>query len=810
MKTILIVDDLERNLYLLRSILADAGYQIFEARNGSEALGVARQEPPDVIISDVLMPVMDGFSFCRACKQDKQLAAIPFVFYTATYTDPQDEALAFKLGAARFLVRPVETGEFLAMLRQVLREFEQGQLGFSDVPPEDETTYFRLYNEVLINRLEHKVVELEQQIRQREEVEALAHLQLAALSATANAIVITDTEGIIEWVNPAFSTLTGYSLAESVGHNPRDLIRSGRHSRTFYSQMWQTILAGSVWQGEIINRRKDGSFYTEEQTITPVPDKTGRITHFVSVKQDVTARKETEARLLQTQQRLQQAASAGNVGLWDWDLRTNKVYFSPEWKRQVGYADGEISNNFDEWQSRVHPDDLPRCLKTVNDFIANPWPGYQLEFRFRHKDGSYRIILARASLLYDEAGQAVRMLGSHLDITTLRELEVEKEALAAQVYQAQKVESIGRLASGIAHDFNNMLVPIIGFAELGLIDSPPDSKAANHFSQIKVAGERAKDLTRQLLAFSRHQVLELTAVNLNKLVSDLEKILQRLVRENVEFRLRLAADIGLVTADVGQIEQVLMNLVINASDAMPTGGTLTIETANVTLDETYVAAHLGSRPGPYVMLTVTDTGHGMDSATRERIFEPFFSTKERGKGTGLGLSTVFGIVKQHGGNIWVYSEPDMGATFKVYLPVTDKPVSNHTPSEQSIAEMPTGTETVLLVEDDDSVREVVNNVLQMYGYRVLAAEDRDRAMALVEAHDGPIDLLLTDVILPKVTGLELYRQLGQIRPKLKVLYMSGYTDDAISQLQTLEKGVAFLQKPFSIRVLLKKIRAALG
>ncbi len=808
MKTALIVDDLKQNIYLLRTILLNAGYEVVEASNGSEALELARHNPPDIIISDILMPVMDGFSLCRACKQDEHLQPIPFVFYTATYTDAKDEELALKLGAARFIVKSVVAEEFTTIIAEVLRQHESGKLPAPPHPPEEETSYYRLYNEVLIHKLEHKLVQLEREKAERERTEESLNLRLAALKAAANAIIITNRDGVIQWVNPAFVTLTGYTLEESLGRNPRELVRSGRHNRAFYAHMWQTVVGGQVWHGEIINRRKDGSYYTEEQTITPVRDKAGQISHFVAIKQDITERKQTEAALLEAQQQLQQAVSAGNVGLWDWDLRANRVSYSAEWKQQIGYEAHEISDDFNEWQDRVHPDDLERCLQTVQAFIANPWPNYQLEFRFRHKDGSYRTILATASLLFDETGRPSRMVGAHLDITSLKQLETEKEALAAQFYQTQKMESIGRLAGGIAHDFNNLLVPILGYAEIGMMSLPAESALYGHFSQIKAAGDRAANLTRQILAFSRQQILEMTIVNLNEVVLGFQKMLNRLIRENIELKTQLAPKLKPIKADAGQIEQVLLNLAINAQDAMPDGGQLTIETSNVVLDENYAAQHADTRPGQHVLLTVSDTGHGMDTATRQRIFEPFFTTKERGKGTGLGLSTVFGIVKQHGGNIWVYSEPGLGTTFKVYWPVAEAAVAADIKPQPDIVLLG-GTETVLVVEDETSVRQLVGETLLAQGYHVLLADEPEKGLSLAATHDGPIHLLLSDVVLPKMNGPELYRRLVSVRPDLKVLYVSGYTDDTLEFFHVMDEGTAFLQKPFAIRSLLHKVRTVL-
>ncbi len=370
------------------------------------------------------------------------------------------------------------------------------------------------------------------------------------------------------------------------------------------------------------------------------------------------------------------------------------------------------------------------------------------------------------------------------------------------------MDSIGQLAGGIAHDFNNLLVPIVGYAELGMMATLPDNKIYTHFEQIKGAGERAASLTRQILAFSRQQVLEMKIINLNQVIIEFEGMIRRLIGENIILKTHLTDGVLALKADKGQLEQVLLNLVINARDAMPDSGQLTIETATIMLDESYTARHVEAQPGPHVLLAVSDTGHGMDAATQQRVFEPFFTTKSREKGTGLGLATVFGIVKQHGGNIWVYSEPGRGTTFKIYLPAIES-LTTTAKSEEPSGELIAGTETIMVVEDEDSVRELVCSTLQEVGYNVLTTADPTEGLKLASMHQEHIHLLLTDVIMPYMNGRELFQQIATVRPDMKVLYMSGYTNDAIVHHGVLDEEIAFLQKPFTIHSLLQKVRAVL-
>ena len=391
--------------------------------------------------------------------------------------------------------------------------------------------------------------------------------------------------------------------------------------------------------------------------------------------------------------------------------------------------------------------------------------------------------------------------------TAHKRSQEESRRLEQQLLQAQKMESIGRLAGGVAHDLNNMLTPILAYASMLEANFAPEDPASNDLQEIVAAAERARDLTQQLLAFARKQALEMKPVNLNDIVVRFEKILRSSLREDIEVRVDLAAT-GNVAADAGQIEQVIMNLVLNAQDAMPNGGTIMIESADVTLDQSYAREHEGVVPGPHVMLLVSDTGEGMDKETCDKIFEPFFTTKRTGKGVGLGLSTTHGIVKQHGGNIWVYSEPGKGTTFKIYFPKSDLAAA-------AIAEpvaatnLPRGSGTVLVAEDNAQVRTLAARVLISNGYTVIEAVDGKSAMEAAQAHPGQITLLVSDVIMPDMNGQVLYQYLAAKRPGLRVLYMSGYSDNVIAHHGVLESNVHFIQKPFSMENFLANVHQTL-
>jgi nitrogen-specific signal transduction histidine kinase/ActR/RegA family two-component response regulator len=385
----------------------------------------------------------------------------------------------------------------------------------------------------------------------------------------------------------------------------------------------------------------------------------------------------------------------------------------------------------------------------------------------------------------------------------------DRKKLEEQLRQAQKMEAVGRLAGGIAHDFNNLLMVIQGHAELLTDRMKPGESLRRNAEQIQEASQRATSLTRQLLAFSRKQMLAPVVLNVQAVVSDMGKILRRLIGEDVELVTVNAPDLKRVKADRSQIEQVIMNLAVNARDAMPRGGKLTIETANVEFDDSYSRAPVVLMPGRYVMLAVTDNGTGMDADTQAHIFEPFYTTKEKGKGTGLGLATVYGIVKQSGGYVWVYSEIGRGTTFKIYLPSVEEEVA---PREirQAVASLPRGTETVLLVEDEEGVRELAKEYLESCGYKVLVAQNGQAAIDLVSKHSGPIDLIMTDIVMPGLSGSDLAKKVQSLRPDIRVVYMSGYTDQAIIHHGILSSDVLLLQKPFTMSTLAHKLREALS
>jgi len=523
------------------------------------------------------------------------------------------------------------------------------------------------------------------------------------------------------------------------------------------------------------------------------------VQHTLEEKRLREERKRAEESLRESEERFRATFENAGVGMALLDMQGRPVKSNPALRRILGYSEEELIRT--TLNEVTHPDDRELGGWLYSELAAGKRDKYEMEKRYLTKGGDVVWGLTTTSLVKDRQGRPVCAVGMLQDIT-------ERKRLELQLRQAQKMEAVGRLAGGVAHDFNNLLTIINGFAALLSRQTSAEDPRHEQLKEILTAGETAASLTRQLLAFSRRQLLEPRVLGLNSVVADIENMLRHLIGEDVELVTTLQPDLGRVKVDPGQIEQVIMNLVVNARDAMPQGGKLLIETSDVEIDEDYVRSHAPMLPGKYVMMAVSDTGCGMDLETQAHIFEPFFTTKEEGRGTGLGLATVYGIVKQSGGFIWVYSEPGRGSTFKIYFPRVEEVL----PTAKTVkvrAQRVEGSKTVLVVEDEAGVRSLVCQALAAHGYKVLEAAGAARALKISKQHTQPIDLLLTDVVMPRTSGKELAKRLSSLHPETKVLYMSGYTDDAVVRLGLSEGGTPFLQKPFGPDALLLKVHEVL-
>ncbi|MEX1257014.1 MAG: response regulator [Gemmatimonadota bacterium] len=747
---VLIVEHDEADAEICVHVLQDSGFEVEAEVAGTfeelrEAIG---GKSFDVLLSDFRLPGWNGMEAFREIRSWG--VTTPFILVTGTLGDEQ-AVECIKQGVADYVAK-----DHMARLPLAVRR----------VLAEDRARRYQ----------EHT----SEQIR----------VLTLALDQSPAAVFITDLAGRIQWVNRRFAESSGFTAEEAIGRTPR-LLRSGEVPPGVYDDLWKSALAGHPWRGEIRNRRKSGELYWDSTTITPIRDTSGRVTHFLATQEDVTARKEAVKALEESEARFRKLIEA----TFDAVVITEAgviIAANEGLATLVGRPLSELIGQ--PALDLVDVADRPASATRLSDGFEG-----RTEFSVTLADGR-RLLLEATARLHEFEGRQVR-ISAYRDISGVRLLE-------DQLRQAQKMEAVGRLAGGVAHDFNNLLTVIASYADLLMEDLGSSDPRHQDLEQIRKAADGAASLTRQLLAFSRQQVIEPRVVTLEEVVGGAEKLLRRVVGEDVEFVTLMNPGGTSVLIDPGQLEQVIMNLAVNSRDAMPKGGSITIETRRVELSNDDVGNRNPVTPGWYGLLSVSDTGVGMDAATQERIFEPFFTTKAVGKGTGLGLATVYGIVKQNAGFIWVYSEPDRGAAFKIYLPLAGEVDEEH--GAPAMAPPPEGRgETILLVEDAPGVREVARQILARLGYEVMEAPNGVVALSIAQRRKKPIHLLLTDVVMPEMSGPELAKRFEPLFPSARVLFMSGYTDDSVVRHGVIAPGVAYLQKPFSPATLARKVREIL-
>jgi two-component system cell cycle sensor histidine kinase/response regulator CckA len=754
---VLLVDDDEDDCALTGDLVSQIRVprraQMKWASGYEAGLEALHQDRSDVCLLDYRLGARDGLELLREARSQGCLC--PVIVLTGKGADGTD-TLAMSLGADDYLVK-----------------------GDLTVP--------------LLERGIRYAIERARHVHELRASEA-RYRRLFEAAKDGILILAADTGCIVD-VNPFLTALTGYAREDFLG---KHLWEIGPFRDTAASKdSFAVLLARDYVRYEDLPLKTSDGRTVEVEFVSNVYLVNGEKVIQCNIR-DITARKAIEGEL-RMRNRAIQAVSQG-ILISDLGRPDNPVvYASPGFTRLTGYeCDEAVGKNCRFLQGTgTEPASIAALRDAIRDGRA-----CVVELLNYRKDGTSFWNSVAMSPVKDDLGALTNWVGVLTDVTARRQLE-------AQFLQAQKMEAVGRLAGGVAHDFNNILSVVLSYSELIRDDLKPDEPMRADIEEIRTAALRATDLTRQLLAFSRQQVLEPRVLNMNEVIGGMEKMLGRLLGADIEVTFLRAPGLDNVKADPGQLEQIVMNLAVNARDAMLQGGHLTIETANVDLDEDYAEAHHDVRPGSYVELAVSDTGSGMDTTTMARIFEPFFTTKEKGKGTGLGLATVFGIVKQSSGHVFVYSEPDHGTTFRIYLPRVIGSADAPAPARPAPDTERIGG-TILLVDDEEQVRSVARTILRRQGYTVLDAPNGGEALLICEQHRANIDLLLTDVVLPRMSGRQLAERLAPMRPAMKVLYMSGYTDDAILQHGIIDSGVAFLQKPLTPASLIRKVREVLG
>jgi two-component system cell cycle sensor histidine kinase/response regulator CckA len=756
---ILIVEDAPADAELIEAELRAAGIPCATRRVDSEASvreGL-RVFIPDVILSDHSLPHFSAADTLRLAVQEAP--DTPVIIVTGSL-DEETAAEYIKAGATDYVVK-----HHLERLGPaVLRALE-------------------------LKRAREDHARAERERRQTEE------RFRALIEHGADLIVLAAADGAVLFASQSAERVLGYTPAELVGRSGLDHIHPEDLSRARATLAAILERPGVPMTLEVRMQHKDGSWRVVEAVAVSRLEEPA-VGAIVMNYRDVTERRSAEQAQRESEERYRVLVEGVRDIIFALSPEGTITSLNPAFETILGWPrEAWIGKPFDQL---VHPEDLAISLELLSR-VVNGEPRPASPFRLRTRKGDYRLgeFAAIAQL---REGRLVGILGIGRDIT-------ERVLLEQQLRQAQKMEAVGRLAGGVAHDFNNLLTAITGYAELLFEDLPAGDRRREDVTEIRKAADRAAALTRQLLAFSRQQVLQPRVLDLNALVTEFGNMLRRLVGEDVALATRLTAGLGAVKADPSQIEQVVMNLAVNARDAMPHGGRLTIETANVDLDDEYAREHYPVRPGPYVLLAVSDTGTGMSEEVQAHLFEPFFTTKEKGKGTGLGLATVYGVVKQSGGFVSVYSEVGHGSSFKIYMPRVEEPIDAARVAAPAAAAR--GTETVLLAEDEPAVRSVARHALERHGYTVLEAPSAEAALDLAERYSGPIHLLLTDVVMPGMSGPELARRLAPLRPEARVLFMSGYTGESVVHHGLGAPGVHYIQKPFAPDGLAAKVREVL-
>jgi two-component system, cell cycle sensor histidine kinase and response regulator CckA len=803
--TVLIVDDTEMNIDILVGAL-DQDYNISVAMDGESALQTVTENPPDLILLDIMMPNMNGYQVCEKLKSEDKTRDIPIIFLTAL-SEEQDEVRGLQLGAVDYIIKPFNPELVKAKVRNHLelkrhRDPLEVRRSLSCISKKWNS------KEIVMNALDA----LKPVIMIIDDEENVIDILVETLKDTYDISVAMDGESALQAIteNPPDLILLDVIMPGMDGYEICRRLKAEERTKSI-PVIFVTVM------DEVADEAMGFELGAVDYIAKPVSPSIvqARVRNHLELEMGRKTLEKVNMELRETKNRELQESEAKyllhfeNVLdlIFSIDRELTVKTISPSVKKILGYEPEDLIGKPFQKLNLMDERYLEQAVADVMRILSGESVNLTIYEIFTKEGKKIFAEITWSPILKN--GAIIGIIAVARDVTERKKAEVDKKKLQEQLWQSQKMEAIGRLSGGIAHDFNNLLTVIIGSAEMALMGFESESYDKGFLNSIKEAGEKAAILTRQLLAFSRKQVFQAEVFNLNDAVYDMDKMLRRLIGENIELKTHLSPETCMIETDRGQVEQIIMNLAVNAKDAMPEGGKLIIETTKVELDEEYADSHIILKPGFYEMMAISDTGIGMTNEVKSHLFEPFFTTKEKGKGTGLGLSIVYGIVNQSNGFIWVYSEPGMGTTFKIYFPRVDKTDVDIKKMEKEPEAPINGSETILVVEDDSMTREIIKMILNKSGYKVLFAANSGEAINISEEHKEKIDLILTDLVMPGMGGRELANLLVDKRKEMKVLYMSGYTDNTISHNGILEKGINFIQKPFTTNGLNKKLREVL-
>jgi PAS domain S-box-containing protein len=807
MKKILTVDDKEQILSLFKTYFTKKGFTLLQARNGQEAFELAKKQKPDLVISDVLMPVMDGFALCRKWKKDADLCGVPFVFYTATYTDEKDEAFAFALGADVFVRKPIKLSDLLKIIQKLIKKEKQ------DIPPvpipaaiEADASY-QMYSARLVQKLEKKMaaLEAENKLRQKAEKDLKQSRREweEIFQAVGNPALILD---------PDYNVMHANRAAAEALDTTKDNLIGQKCYRVFHHTdrppakcpMTKAVTTGHLETAESEIKAMAGEYLL---SCTPVFDDKKKLEKIIHVAIDITQRKQAENALQESEERFRQLVENVREIFWVRDALSGQfLYISPIFEKIYDISCQAVYEDPSCFMQAVVKEDLPQ-IRHRYETQATLGIKRELTYRIKNKKGETRWIRSRTFPIKDEKNKVQRIVGVAEDVTAQRAAEEARLRLEKQLMHSQKLEAIGTLAGGIAHDFNNILSSILGYTELALYDLEQGTHLHDNITVVHNAGQRAKELIKQILTFTRQTKAEKKPIQIGPIVDEVLKLLRSSFPVTIEIKQELAPIRECISADATKIHQVIMNLCTNAAHAMGTdGGTLTVALTREMLDAKFVKRHPGLSEGPHLKLCVSDTGCGIAAEQIGKIFDPFFTTKSQDQGVGLGLSVAHGIVKGHNGLITVKSSVGCGTTFNLFFPTIEDGPDACVEIEKPVA---TGNETVLFVDDEASLSEMGKQRLQRLGYQVEASADPQAALSLFASNPNGFDVVVTDVTMPSMTGDRLATEIMKIRPDMPVILCTGYSNK-ISPEQAQKMGIkAFVMKPVSDNELAQTIRTVL-